>query len=225
LLELGALAVSLWLIDNESASLVYPGGAGEELEFLAEATRLMVSALDPSDVRSSPGTCPPETQSAATGTTCRRCRTGSCSVGAGDAAGHGLAAATSMAELRNAARGIGFAGHSPAQLLAGLSALVAQNGLDSFATAAYGRIDPTTGSGSWVSAGHLPFLLLPVDGPPRYLDVPGSPPLGVGGTATDHRIDLRPSDTLLLFTDGLVERRASPSIGAWSGRSRPLRRR
>ena len=43
-------------------------------------------------------------------------------VGVGDAAGHGLAAATLMAELRNAARGIGFAGHNPSQLLAGLSA-------------------------------------------------------------------------------------------------------
>jgi len=128
-------------------------------------------------------------------------------VGVGDAAGHGLAAATLMAELRNAARGIGFTGHEPGQLLTGLSALVAQDGLDSFATAAYGRIDPTTGSGSWASSGHLPLLFLPFDGPPTYLDVPGSPPLGVGGTATDHRIELRPGDTLVLYTDGLVERR------------------
>jgi GAF domain-containing protein len=131
-------------------------------------------------------------------------------VGVGDAAGHGLAAATLMAELRNAARGIGFAGHNPSQLLAGLSALVAQSDLDSFATAAYGRVDPATGSGSWATAGHLPLLLVPVDGSPRYLDVAGSPPLGVSGTASDHRIDLRPGDTLLLFTDGLVERRREP---------------
>jgi len=128
-------------------------------------------------------------------------------VGVGDAAGHGLAAATLMAELRNAARGIGFAGHPPAELLGGLSALVAQSSLDSFATAAYGRIDPTTGSGSWAAAGHLPLLLLPVDGPPAYIDVPSSPPLGVGGTATNHSIDLRPGDMLLLYTDGLIERR------------------
>jgi len=128
-------------------------------------------------------------------------------VGVGDAAGHGLPAASLMAELRNAARGLAFAGHQPTRLLADLSVLAAQSGLDSFATAAYGRLDPTTGSGSWAVAGHVPPLLLPAGGPPRYVDVPSSPPLGVAGAASDHLIELGPGDTLVLYTDGLIERR------------------
>ncbi|HEX2384280.1 MAG TPA: GAF domain-containing SpoIIE family protein phosphatase [Acidimicrobiales bacterium] len=128
-------------------------------------------------------------------------------IGVGDAAGHGLPAAALMAELRNAARGLAFAGHQPTRLLADLSALAAQHSLDSFATAAYGRLDPATGIGSWAVAGHLPPLLVPADGPPRYVDGRSSPPLGVRGPASDHRIDLGPGDTLVLYTDGLVERR------------------
>jgi GAF domain-containing protein len=128
-------------------------------------------------------------------------------IGVGDAAGHGLPAAALMAELRNAARGLAFAGHQPTRLLADLSALAAQNSLDSFATASYGRLDPATGTGSWAVAGHLPPLLLRAGAPPCYIDMPSSPPLGVSGTASDHRIDLGPGDILVLYTDGLVERR------------------
>jgi GAF domain-containing protein len=146
-------------------------------------------------------------------------------VGVGDAAGHGLPAAALMAELRNAARGLAFAGHKPANMLADLSALAAQNSLDSFATAAYGRVDPATGDGTWALAGHLPPLLIPAEGPVRYVDLPLSPPLGIGVAAPehqtddrtgqqdhqrdheDHRIVLAPGDTLVLYTDGLVERR------------------
>jgi serine phosphatase RsbU (regulator of sigma subunit) len=143
-------------------------------------------------------------------------------VGVGDAAGHGLPAAALMAELRNAARGLAFAGHKPANMLADLSALAAQNSLDSFATAAYGRLDPATGAGSWALAGHLPPLLLPAEGPHHYVALPSSPPLGIEpaapGPETDdrtghrdrqgnHRMVLAPGDTLVLYTDGLVERR------------------
>jgi GAF domain-containing protein len=144
-------------------------------------------------------------------------------IGVGDAAGHGLPAAALMAELRNAARGLAFAGHEPANLLADLSALAAQNGLDSFATAAYGRLDPATGGGSWALAGHVPPLLVPAEGPHRYVDMPTSPPLGAETMARrhqtsrgternaddrpDHRVVLGPGDTLVLYTDGLVERR------------------
>jgi serine/threonine-protein kinase RsbW len=140
-------------------------------------------------------------------------------VGVGDAAGHGLPAAALMAEMRNAARGLAFAGHEPAHLLADLSLLAAQNSFENFATAAYGRLDTATGAGSWALAGHVPPLLIPAEGRQRYLTVPSRPPLGTDATASQHRADvqathqrdhqvvLEPGDTLVLYTDGLVERR------------------
>ena len=50
-------------------------------------------------------------------------------------------------------------------------------------------------------------MLLRAGQPPDYVDVPSSPPLGVAGTASDHLIELGPGDTLVLYTDGLIERR------------------
>jgi GAF domain-containing protein len=129
-------------------------------------------------------------------------------VGVGDSAGHGLPAAALMAELRNAARGLAIAGHQPGHLLDDLSVLAEQNSLESFATAAYGRLDPTTGAGTWSLAGHPPPLVVPARGRPRFIQVPTRPALGVpGGHSTDCFFTLEPGDTLLLYTDGLIERR------------------
>jgi GAF domain-containing protein len=134
-------------------------------------------------------------------------------VGVGDAAGHGLTAATLMAELRNAARGLAFAGHRPTRLLDDLSALAALNAIDSFATGAYGRVDPTTGVSWWALAGHPPPLLIRSGESPEFVPMPTRPPLGIECPGSvvlhDHRVDLRPGDTLVLYTDGLVERRRS----------------
>jgi GAF domain-containing protein len=129
-------------------------------------------------------------------------------IGAGDAAGHGLPAAALMAELRNAARGLAIAGHEPAHLLDDLSALAEQGSGESLATAAYGRLDLKTGGGRWAVAGHPAPLLIPFGAPPQYLDLPARPPLGVDAVpAEDREITLETGDSLLLYTDGLVERR------------------
>jgi serine/threonine-protein kinase RsbW len=78
------------------------------------------------------------------------------------------------------------------------------------ATLAYAELDPATGALTYACAGHPPPLLVPASGPPRLLWDGRSTPLGSSfdcgprGQATDL---LGPADTILLYSDGLVERR------------------
>jgi serine phosphatase RsbU (regulator of sigma subunit) len=69
-------------------------------------------------------------------------------------------------------------------------------------------LDLRTGEMAWSRAGHPPPLVVGADGP-KLLDDPCLPPLGVAadGPAPVHRRSLDPGDVLVLYTDGLVERR------------------
>jgi GAF domain-containing protein len=129
-------------------------------------------------------------------------------VGVGDAGGHGLAAASLMAQLRNGARSLAFAGHTPAEILHCLTWLTAEDGLDRFATACYAVLDPQPGSLVWSSAGHLPVLLLHA-GRADYLEQVTHPPLGwpAPRQPSEQKLCLHPGDALVLVTDGVVERR------------------
>jgi GAF domain-containing protein len=130
-------------------------------------------------------------------------------VGIGDAAGHGLQAATLMAELRHGARALAIVTRRPHHLLDGLAATLSRR--DAFATATYFRIDPASGRAAWASAGHLPPLLLLADGTAAFLPAPTGPPLGTpGGAWGESTVDLHRDETLVLYTDGLVERRPAP---------------
>jgi PAS domain S-box-containing protein len=131
----------------------------------------------------------------------------------GDAAGHDLAAATAMGQLRSMLRGIAYshAGrHTPAQILTELD--VAATGLEvaAFATAVQVRLVPGPGGwqATWSNAGHPPPLLLPATGPPELL-APGEADLPLcvdpDRPRATHHHRVGPGDTLLLFTDGLVE--------------------
>lgn len=130
-------------------------------------------------------------------------------LGVGDAVGHGLPAASLMAELRNAARGLAVAGHGPGPLLVDLSSLARQRGPGGFATATYLRIDARTGDGRWAAAGHPSPLVVSPGCAPRFLGGRTAllPPLGVVSSAIDEPLHVAPGDTVLLFSDGLVERR------------------
>ena len=132
----------------------------------------------------------------------------------GDVAGHDLAAATGMGELRSMLRGIAYshAGrHTPAEILTELD--IAATGLDvaAFATAVQLHLIPDDSGGwqlTWSNAGHPPPLLLPAEGPPLLLgDGEADLPLCVDPSRprTTHRHRVAPGDTLLLYTDGLVE--------------------
>ncbi|MFI1100355.1 PP2C family protein-serine/threonine phosphatase [Streptomyces melanogenes] len=126
----------------------------------------------------------------------------------GDIAGHGIGAATGMVALRNALRGLAFSGHTPGRLMEWLNEVALRTSGGPTATAVCALYDPADRSLRWSSAGHLPLLLLR-DGRARLLEGPHDLLLGATPSVTyqEVRTPLRRDDTLLLYTDGLIERR------------------
>ncbi len=125
----------------------------------------------------------------------------------GDIGGHSLHAATIMAEVRHALRAYLLEGHGPAATLELLNQVMLGYHQDEIATACLVTLDLATGRGELASAGHMPPLLVRPDGRGVQLQ-PRGPLLGVdlprpGPSA----VELPAGHTLLLFTDGLVERR------------------
>ncbi|MGY1699984.1 SpoIIE family protein phosphatase [Geodermatophilus sp. SYSU D00766] len=132
----------------------------------------------------------------------------------GDVVGHDVQAAACMAQLRGLLRGIAFDhGDSPARVLSRLDAAIEGLELGAIATVLVARLSPAGDGGMrlrWSSAGHLPPLVTGPDGAARVLaaERPGLL-LGVdpGAVRPDADVLLEPGSTLLLYTDGLVERR------------------
>ncbi|MEU8818618.1 SpoIIE family protein phosphatase [Actinoplanes sp. NPDC048796] len=130
----------------------------------------------------------------------------------GDVAGHGLAAANGMAHLRFALIAwLSIGVHDPATLLRHLNRLCGQLRLTG--TAVLGVFDPATRSLAWGRAGHAPPLLAR-GGHARPLELPVGLLLGADGEAAYEIATsaLAPDDLLLLYTDGLVERRSGPPL-------------
>lgn len=125
----------------------------------------------------------------------------------GDVAGHGLAAAAGMARLRGALAGLAFTGAPPERLVGWLNDLVRHVAPEHTASVMAGYFDPATRVLTWARAGHPPPVL--VRGAfARPLRQPDGILLGAGygdyGVATEQ---LAAGDLLLLYSDGLVERR------------------
>jgi anti-anti-sigma factor len=128
----------------------------------------------------------------------------------GDVVGRGIDAAATMSQLRTALRAYAVEGLEPAAVVAKLHRLVGHLRVGLSTTLTYLDLDPFTLELRYVSAGHLPALHAPVDGPPRFLTGARSTPLGAAPAETpipQERLVLSPGDALLLYTDGLVERR------------------
>jgi serine phosphatase RsbU (regulator of sigma subunit)/CheY-like chemotaxis protein/anti-sigma regulatory factor (Ser/Thr protein kinase) len=128
----------------------------------------------------------------------------------GDVVGHGVRAATTMSELRNALRAFAVEGHSPGSALHQLDRVVhATLGPGMIATVLFLIIDASKGTLSISRAGHPPPALRSATGEIRFLETGGTLPLGIDDRvmADEAEYAVNPGDTLLLFTDGLVERR------------------
>ena len=124
----------------------------------------------------------------------------------GDVAGKGLRAAALMGELRAGLRAYAIEGGGPIETLARLDRLAERSA--HMATAVLMQVDPASGAAEYGSAGHLPPLLVRADGVATFLGGGVSAPLLAfhddvpAGTAA-----LEPGDRVVLYTDGLVERR------------------
>jgi PAS domain S-box-containing protein len=135
----------------------------------------------------------------------------------GDVVGHDTAAAAAMGQLRGLLRGIAhYSGAGPAEVLRGLDEAMAQMHDETLATAAVARLerghDGRWTELRWTSAGHPPPLLLAPDGSVQVLGGPlGDLMLGVDCAVkrTEVITPVEPGATVLLYTDGLVERRDS----------------
>jgi serine phosphatase RsbU (regulator of sigma subunit) len=131
---------------------------------------------------------------------------GELGISIGDVAGKGLLAAATMGRLRNALRAYVFDGAGPSELLRLLDRLVVEE--DTMATAQHLSLDPVTGRLRFASAGHPPALRIGPDGASAWLEGALGPPLGTSWEPREEaEAQLQPGERLLLFTDGLVERR------------------
>jgi serine phosphatase RsbU (regulator of sigma subunit) len=138
-------------------------------------------------------------------------RDGSVLLAVGDVSGHGMQAATTMAQLRHALRALAVTTTDPAALLDALNRLTCELEAESpelGATAIVARYDPARRRLTWAQAGHPPPLLSRF-GRTAPLARPAGPMLGVLEDATYDcaTVEMCVGDVLLLYTDGLVEHR------------------
>jgi serine phosphatase RsbU (regulator of sigma subunit) len=125
----------------------------------------------------------------------------------GDVAGHGLAAAAGMARLRGALAGLAITGSPPEQLVGWLNDLVRHVAPEHTASVVAGYFDPASRTLTWAQAGHPPPVLVRGSWA-RPLDPPSGILLGAGQEEYAAAVlALAPGDLLLLYSDGLIERR------------------
>jgi putative methionine-R-sulfoxide reductase with GAF domain len=134
---------------------------------------------------------------------------GSVAIAIGDVVGQGITAATTMARLRNALRAYALEFVSPSDVVDRMNRLLMHFDAESMATVLYGTLHPAEKHFAYASAGHIPPIFC---FPTRDAAIPASdpgPPLGVEEEFDylDVHEELLPNATMILCTDGLIERR------------------
>jgi PAS domain S-box-containing protein len=128
----------------------------------------------------------------------------------GDVAGHGTEAASVMGQVRMAVRAFSLEGHAPAVVVGRVHQLLRSlyEG-EQMVTMLYLALDPVTWEATIVNAGHPPPLLLDSSGEATYLETTTGLPVGLNWNLPyeESIALLRPGETLVLYTDGLVDRR------------------
>jgi len=129
----------------------------------------------------------------------------------GDVMGHGMRSAARMGQLRAIVATLALEGHGPAVLLRRLADNVDVLLDLELATLLVAAYDPGAGTLTVSSAGHPPPLRAPARGRPAFVDLDPGPPIGAFPyDYTETVVPLLPGDTVVLYTDGLVEDRAEP---------------
>ena len=128
----------------------------------------------------------------------------------GDIAGHGMEAVTGMVTARNALRGLAVTGADPSELIGKLNYVTCLLAEGVTGTVICGRYSPESRVLRWARAGHLPPVLVR-GGTATVQPMPDGMLLGVQPETEYEQLylQLRTGDTLLYYTDGLIERRAA----------------
>lgn len=125
----------------------------------------------------------------------------------GDVAGHGIRAAGVMGQMRAALHALAAGSSDLAELVGGLDWFVDDLPDQELATLAVAVVEPERDDVELARIGHLPPVRIGADGSVDLLWGVASPPVGVAAERRTARDGFAPGDTLLLFTDGLIERR------------------
>ena len=131
-------------------------------------------------------------------------------VAVGDVVGHGVQAATAMGKLRSAMGALGLVVESVPELIGRLDQFAEKIEEARFGTVAAVQLQPETGELSYSLAGHPPPLVIDSEGNGAFLEGGAGLPLCIddGHGRPEGRAFLAEGSTLILYTDGLIERRA-----------------
>jgi DNA-binding response OmpR family regulator len=126
----------------------------------------------------------------------------------GDIAGHGLAAAAQAGQLRHSLRVYAHEGFDLVESLARLNELVCATTLTGIATLCILAFNPDATQARFALAGHPPPLVVPDGGTPYFAAGGRGAVLGITGAQfAEGRVDVGVGDRVVLYTDGLIERR------------------